>query len=375
MEKTTEQIFDEILKEASEGQVCLPTTTENSSWKFFVRFFDSTSKNLPQDTGLFPILKITNKKTLLEKIENYLSDAKEFYSFEQEHWDLSDEGFEKKLIFDLFINASASDFENFMPYVDLRSEQLHVHFSKKPQFLGKYEDLSVFGKIEKSMSNLESPYKFEIQFRNENDKYVLPKIYFGIDHDKNIHVYAIQNKKELEKTPLFKKLDRHFRAVNKNVDPEDEIAKVSPSSLVALTIFASYFESFEMNNLIFHSYMPLRYQSHKSTADLKTNNIELATEEADRIEFNTTNKLLNCASRFAFHFPNSEFNFNDYTGQATLKVDTLFPEYENDEELEKLEDNIIVYLPNIVYNQTLKKILEMRASVRPFERDESPEKE
>lgn len=359
MKKTTEQIFDEILAGASEGLVSLPTSNENSSWNFYVRFFESTSKNLPEDTGLFPVLKITNKKTLIEKIEDYLSVAREFYLFEKEHWDLSDEGYEKKLIFDLFVNASASDFENFMQFVDLRKELVNRHFSKSPRFLGNYGNLEVIGKIEKSMSNLESPYKFEIKMtNNEGDQYVLPKIHFGIDDSKNIHIFAIQNKKELEKTPLFKKLDRHFRAVNKNVDPEDEIANVSPSSLVALTIFASYFESFGMDNLIFHSYMPLRYQSHKNTADLKTNNIELATQEADRIEFNTTNKLLNCASRFAFHFPNSEFAFDDYSGKAFLKVDTNFPEVEDDENLAKLEENTIIDLPNIVYGQRLKNFLE-----------------
>lgn len=203
----------------------------------------------------------------------------------------------------------------------------------------------------------------EIKFTDEEDEFILPRITFGIDKKKVVHVFAIQNKKELQKTPLFKKMDRHFRAVNKGIDPSSTLSQISPSSLVAFTIFASFFEDCKLSDFVFHAYFPLRYQSHKYRSEHAFINDELATEEANKIEFNATNKLLYCAMRFAHHFPNSEYSFNDITGTINLKVDTLFPNLESAksqeelEELKNLEENIITSVPNIIYGNKIKEIL------------------
>lgn len=143
MEKSTEQIFDEILQEGKTGRVFLETTQKNSPWTFDMCFFSNTDKDIPSDTKLAPILKISNKKLLIEKIDEYLEEAKTFYGFEQKYWELTDESFKKKLIFDLFINASPFDFEFFIQHVESRKELLSYHFSKKTRILGTYGDLKV----------------------------------------------------------------------------------------------------------------------------------------------------------------------------------------------------------------------------------------
>lgn len=365
MEKSTEQIFDEILQEAKNGKVFLETTEKNSPWAFDVNFFASTDKDLPSETNLAPILKITNKNRLIKKIDEYLDEAKVFYEFEKKFFELTDESYKKKLIFDLFINASPFDFEFFIPYLETRKQMLNHHFSNRTRILGSYEDLKVLAKVEKKPSNIEAPFKMEIKLTDDNDEFVLPKITFGIDDKKVVHVYSIQNKKDIEKTPLFKKMDRHFRSVNKGIDPASTIAQISPSSLVAFTIFASYFESNNINEFVFHSYFPLRYQSHKNRSEHAFIDDDLASEEANKIEFNATNKLLYCAMRFSHHFPNSEYYYDDFSGTAHLKVDTLFPELEElgnktaeeIEELQILEENIITSVPDIIYENKIKEIL------------------
>ena len=158
----------------------------------------------------------------------------------------------------------------------------------------------------------------KIFLSDENESFTLPKITFGFDNNKNVHVYSIQNKKNLEKTPIFKKLDRHFRAVNKNIDPEDDIAKVSPSALVAFTIFATYMEDNGIKNFKFHSYMPLRYQAHYNQTFYQTFDEEEAIKAADKIEFNAVNKFINCAQRFCHHFPNSTLDYEDLTTHFLL---------------------------------------------------------
>ena len=347
MEKTTSELLDEILAEAEKGIVELKTNDLNSSWRFYVQFL--TNEKKPEaDTMLLPVLKFPNREVLISKLDEYLPLAEHFYRHEKDYWCLDDTNFRKKLIFDIFVNSTPSDFENIYSYIDHRKQMIQNKCSKKLRYLGSYLGYDVYGEISKCGSNLEAPYKMKIFLSDEKESFTLPKITFGFDNNKNVHVYSIQNKKNLEKTPIFKKLDRHFRAVNKNIDPEDDIAKVSPSALVAFTIFATYMEDNGIKNFKFHSYMPLRYQVHFNQAYYQTLDEEEATNAADKIEYNAVNKFINCAQRFCHHFPNSTLDYEDYNNTLSLVVDTHLEEH--DKQNPELAGNIIYDIAKIVEN-------------------------
>lgn len=348
MEKSTLEILQEVLEEAEKGCVKLKTTDIDSSWKFYVKFL-TNHRNQEEVPGLLPVLKVSSIEDLARKFDTYLPDAKHFNRLEQEYWGLNDENFIKKLIFDIFVSATPADFENIYAYIDLRHQMISNKCSKKLRYLGEYMGLDVYGEINKAASNLEAPYRMKLTLSNENESYELPRITFGFDDKKNVHVFAIQNKPVKEKTALYKKLDRHFRAVNKNVNPEDDIAQVSPSSLVAFTIFATYMEHHGIKNFKIHSYMPLRYQSHLNQVLNKTGNEEDAENEANRIEFNAVNKLVNVMLRFEHHFPNCKSYFDDYSNVFSLTVDTCMSEKDK-QHYPELDGNIIQDISKIVEN-------------------------
>lgn len=347
MEKTTSELLDEIFAEAKNGIVELKTNDLNSFWRFYVQFL-TNERNPEEETKNLPILKFPDRKTLIAKLDEYLPLAEHFYRHEKDYWCLDDTNFRKKLIFDIFVNSTPYDFENIYRYIDHRKQMIQNKCSKKLRYLGSYLGYDVFGEISKCGSNLEAPYKMKMFLSSETESFTLPKITFGFDNERNVHIYSIQNKKNLEKTPIFKKLDRHFRAVNKNIDPEDDIAKVSPSSLVAFTIFASFMEYHDIKEFKFHSYMPLRYQAHYNQAFYQTLNDDEASEIANRIEYNSVNKFFNCVLRFCHHFPHSTLTFDDFESTLSLSVNTKLDEEEK--QAFGLDGNIIYDIAKIVEN-------------------------
>lgn len=351
MEKSTKEILIEILKQSAKGFVNIETVDKNGSWSFDVNFLTNYQNTLKENPTGLPVLKIQNFDTLVAHIDNYLKSAIPFYANDKKYFELDSENHKKKLILDLFINATPQDFENFLPYLNARTSMLETNINPGEFLLGEYDGLKVISQITKNCSNLEAPFDMEIIFSDNQDNYKLPKITFGIDDKNIVNIYSIQHAKNLQKNSLYKKLDRHIRKLNKNVEPESDIANISPSSLVALTIFISKFEQMGINKFAFHTNMPIRYQSHLSLLSRKTGNEDFAQTEADRIEFNTTNRLLYTAQRFCHHFPNSNAEFDDITGILYLKANTLMTN-KNLSENPYLANNIVYDIANICKSKT-----------------------
>ena len=83
--------------------------------------------------------------------------------------------------------------------------------------------------------------------KEDGESFVLPNITFGQVEDKVV-VYAVQGMKEKQYNTLSKKLDRHFRKLNKDVDMEDEIlSQVSVNALVSVVCFMAYVQANKTN--------------------------------------------------------------------------------------------------------------------------------
>lgn len=318
MNKQVYEITQNIFEEAAKGNVVIRTKTPGAHWYYRVHFFTDIGEERTITDENYPILKVSNMENLINEIERYLVYAEPFYKFEQEFFDLGDKSYRKKIIFDLFVSATPLDFEDFISYVRHRKELLKHNFKTEDRFVGQIEDANIIVKISKAISNLESPYKFTIKITDGLDSFELPHINFGVDDNGVVNIFAIQNKKYKQQFPLAKRLDRKFRAVNKGVDPEDDIAKVSPNALVALTIFTQFFNNYNFNEFVAIPYMPLRYDAHITHRTTDSVSETEASEEADRIQYNITNKFLNTLARYQYHFPKSNFEFDDITGNAHL---------------------------------------------------------
>lgn len=159
----------------------------------------------------------------------------------------------------------------------------------------------------------------------------MPTISYGIADDV-CYIYAIQDKNK-DKISLYnKKIKRILYKINNGVkDTQDyeqykngesdyypeNISDVSPSAILALTIFLKQLSNLEISKVKVVPFLPIRYnakeQAYKNRIDyLLTNGrlenknemIEYCKNEHLRIQNNLTQKFIRNFFRIAYHFPN-----------------------------------------------------------------------
>ena len=273
--------------------------------------------------------------------------ATKFYLTDKDYYDLNEQSFCEKLVLDLIVNATNFDLNNFEAYVKQRTEMLKEDLIIQEKVVGQYLGSDIMIETTKNKSNLEGPFKFNIKFDNNLESFNLPSVCFG-KIDDELFVYSIQGEKEKQTNSLSKKMDRHLRKANKDVDMEDEIlSQVSVSALASLTIFLTYFKNQGVKKITAQNFMPLRYDSKYQTQMLKLkeeqkNKFE---EEHDRNQFNITNRFFNTLIRYAHHF-NEDFDYDDVCDKLELKLKNN----------KKNSENILFDIENSVLDgvQTLK---------------------
>lgn len=329
------KIVDDVFLQAEKGVVNLKTQNQEQ-WKFYTRFYykieDKTNLKL---NNKYPIVYIPNYNVFLKEIQKYIVVAKDFYKDDKNYFDLNEEEFAKKLFLDLVINACNYDLINFIDYVKLKTQILENVLTENEFIIGKYNEFEIYGKIAKNKSNIESPYRFDVIFKDQlNNQFLLPSILFGTNKEQ-CFVYSIQNLNKGPKNLLSKKLDRYFRKVNKNVDMENDIYNVSPNAVVSFVIFVEYLKSKNISKFVNSNFMPIRYHASK-IAGYKhcEENFEKSQflQKHEQNQFNITNKLINMFFRYENHFNNSIVSFDNIKQQ--IKIDIGKEDYQN-------QDNII----------------------------------
>ena len=308
-------IIHNLVDEFDQGCVFLDTTDE-IPWSFYLAINTNIEGKVKSVEGNAPTLVISDLEKTAGFLEEYLKRARVFYGVEQSRYDLTKESFDKKLIFDLIANGTNYDLCNFEQYVQVKTEML-----KKAEKIGKI-NLGLmelpFGKvramvsISKNESKLEGPYKFEVYFENEQGSFALPSSTFGIVGNK-VFIYTIQAKKGKQDSRLAKKMDRYFRKFNKGLDMAEPEAQVSTNALAALTTFVTYMQANGIKEFFAPAFLPARYIA-KDLSNLHRISDESLVEEQeklDRNQFNMTNKFLYTAMRFAWHFDEYNFEFDE----------------------------------------------------------------
>ena len=174
--------------------------------------------------------------------------------------------------------------------------------------------------ITKNDSKLEGPYKFNIKFTSNGETFTLPNIVFGITGHK-AHVYTIQGKRNRDNSALAKKLDRYFRKFGKNIDEKDIEGEVSTNALAAITIFSSYMKNQGIAEIEAPVYLPLRYK----TAEI------LQKERLDADQFNITNRFAYTLLRYATHFEDSDFYYDESSQKCYLKINDNIHQHDDNE--------------------------------------------
>lgn len=269
-----------------------------------------------------PVIDIPDYDLFVKKVKSYLSKAYDFYKNDMSFFTLDQDEFFEKLFVDLLINATYYDTQNIYNYIDFRKEMLDNTFAEGEFDIGYFGDYVVEAKIVKNLSNLESPYRFEVGFFNKDQGWFkLPRIAFGAIDDK-IYLYAVQTSKFKQTSEATKKLDRYFRKIGKGVDEQTIESNVSPNALVSLAIFNSFMRKNGYKKVIAPDYLPIRYEINKHA---KINNslpesVEEALENHDRDQFNMTNKLMYLFLRYNLHFDKANAQYDEDKGTMSIEL-------------------------------------------------------
>ena len=191
MNKSTQEIVTEYFNEASHGCVTLQTNTSGQPWKFGVHFFTKIEGKTNACDNLAPEVQIPNFEVFLDALNKYLSLAKEFYFDDQDYFDLTDDGFTKKLISDLFASATNYDLNTIVPYIETRTKLIKNTLPPEQFELGNINGATISATIKKNRSNLEGPYNMEFFAEKDKEFYPLPSVTFGLA-DNDVYVYAIK---------------------------------------------------------------------------------------------------------------------------------------------------------------------------------------
>ncbi len=318
----TQEIVEKIFNQAKEGVVKIG---DDCPWVFYTKFFTNINNNSTATNSSYPIIKISDYPLFLNSVEEYLKEAKKFYSRDEVYFDLeSNNDFAEKLFLDLMINTTCSDHNNIISYIQKRTKMLQSPLQTGRFDTGVYQGYKMTSIITKRWSNLESPYAFIVEFRNPQDgtSFILPSITFGIA-DGVAEVGAIQNDHPNQGFATAKKLDRHFRKVNKDVDSSDIIANVSPNALVAFTLFNAYLKTQNIRDITSTPFQPIRYNSKKTASFRHSKSKEETSkiyETINRDQFNITNKVLYLFLRYEHHFDNATTFFDENTQTIHMNI-------------------------------------------------------
>lgn len=311
------ELFLKLIEEAKEGKV----NFDGEEWPIGFSTIIEQEKYVSNE--YFPILHIKNQEQFFSLLEEYikieLNQNRKTISFIKE----KEENQKKILMAYLFVNATTNDFENpiclLKRTIYFLEDKTFDKFSKK--VLVNLEEISCFLEINNKKQSvlMETPNKMEFSFTNNDCKYNLPSISYGIENingEKTCYIYSILNPKKKtneSEEKFYKKINRKLYKLNDKVQDDydlENIKDVSMSSIISLNIFLTILKNENIVNIRFVPYLPLRYQSREITSK---NNPSLEKELEDRnnfIQMNATNKFIRTVRRVLYH--RNDFEITSY---------------------------------------------------------------
>ncbi len=304
--------FEEIIQEASKGCV-------ESYFKYNILFNTKISElgidmkcNDTFNEYTVPTLKINNISLFNELLGIYVEKALDFYEFEELLEDDCNDYYKIKTILSLlWSNATVYDFENPIYFLKNRIQFFENKLINETCFeYSSFFESDLIVKTIKSKIVNETPYALEIKLSLNGLEYFFPLIYYGIS-DNKLYLYAMQSNKN-NTNKFAKKVNRKLYKLNGDISFDDDIMNVTHSFVYAFnsiirTAFAKSIKDIEVIHM-----MPIRYNAkllsiynkNKYYNDQSKYDCKLKLINADNIQYNITNKLINLCLRMAYHYEN-----------------------------------------------------------------------
>lgn len=289
-----EELFQSILEECKTGRIQIGPRHYNI---FLSDERNDIIPNLLTDSSFFHLLN------------SYVEKALSFYREDPLLLELTEEEQRKLLICSVFVNASVDDFRELSAFLKQRitffEDPLAKKFSKNT-LVGNYplknEIAGITFQVKKQSILQETPYQASIHIISPNqEEYILPNISYGMNGEELI-LYASQNKKPKKETPFLKKVKRSLYQANEGIIPlveeyyGEDLSQVSPSSLVALTVFLNMAKKEGVHQAKVITYLPERYYAKEKANLLKHqkrgDDLAALENEQRQIQNNITNKWI-----------------------------------------------------------------------------------
>ena len=315
-----EKIFNEIVEEAQNGQINL----REDGFDFPIRMEFLFGEYCPDK----PSLLFENYDEFKKYLNEYVALSLEFYGLQ-----LNEDNIKTVLAY-LWSNITNLEMPKIEDYLKRRVAFLCDDIFPGKETISDCELGIISGKVEKQIIKQETPYCFKSYFKRNEDIYYLPRISFGIQ-DGICYIYAIQNKDSKNNTndPEYNELvQRSMRSINSGVK---KYRNVTPSFVIALTLFTSFLKQNGIEKIEVLSPLPLRQQNKKLVNDyiiarrtmkgnLLPESIEfLKTELEDkriRDDYNATVKFRDCFNRLKVHFSGIYLSYNQIDNRMLLEI-------------------------------------------------------
>lgn len=348
-------VFNSIIDTTNDNKILilnrLKTTLSKQNMNINITIDkNSISVYAKEDRNLFiPTLMIYNFSQIITKLEEYLIYARDFY--DKSYYD-SIEYEDKTILTLLWANATEKDFNDPIAFIEKRIEflkdtTLHTYFNDK--IIGRSSILKSKIKVglKKEPIYEETPYSFHVEMINEensNERFVFPKLRFGIDNGKCI-MMAIQNKNDsTDNNNYSKKIKRCLNKVNQNFEKEENIDNIDfpenltgivPSFCVITAIFLSILQKHGIKEIEVVPFLPIRWNAKelkylkikeiKKNKNMESKKIEkeyiASTEDHYNIQRNLSDKFIRNFRRLAYHFNNIQIVLYPYEMDESLHLE------------------------------------------------------
>lgn len=297
------QAFEEFKKEARTGEV--KSGKDNRIVRILFNIVDD------EVLSEMPNMYIQDKENFNKLLIEYVKKSLRFYELANTYGNI------KMILSFLFSNITNSEMNNLnnylIKYINFLDDILLINQTgEKNTTLGilKYE-------VDKQSIQQETPYCFKSYFEDNDSKYALPRISFGMC-DGICYIYAIQNKDSkmnIDSKYNFE-VKQKLRTINSGIS---KYRNVTPSFVITLSLFISFLKENNINKVKVVSPLPIRQKNRDLSLEYKIkfysmsgtlDNSEVEKLKKELIDkklnddYNSTVKFVNCFNRLKLHFDN-----------------------------------------------------------------------
>lgn len=354
------EIFYKIIEEAKNGKVIIDGDELPIGFNTIIedeRYFGDCNNST---------LVIKNKDSFFDLLLQYVSLELNFKR--KTIPNISDYDKVKLIITYLFANATTEDFldpENLiMRNIGFLSDTTFEQFNDGISIdTNSFIDSKITIKNCKNSIFMETPYKMEISLTNGTDIYPLANISYGISEEngqKVCYVYSLMNKISKQENSYSKKIKRLLYKLNDGILQQESkeylqyknniseyypenISDVTPSFVLALSIFMTLLQKENIHTIKVVPYLPIRYLSR----DIASSNMEDLNKKQElnarnnRIQENATDKFIRTFMRVKYHMKDLEIFSYPYDSNEFLMLSLSSKNNEfNNDILNEISNNL-----------------------------------